>query len=119
MGPVSARLAYVELSVADCEASARFFERAFGWSMQRFGPTYAATVGEAADLGLDGDRTAGAAVPLPGLEVSDLEAAVAAAETAGAVVTRPIFAFPGGRRAHVREPGGNELSLFVTETVHP
>jgi predicted enzyme related to lactoylglutathione lyase len=26
------------------------------------------------------------------------------------VVTRPIFAFPGGRRFHFRDPAGNEIA---------
>ena len=47
------------------------------------------------------------------LAVADLEAALAAVESAGGVVTRPIFAFPGGRRFQFREPGGNELAVFA------
>ncbi len=54
-------------------------------------------------------------MPLPGIRVDDLEAALAAVEDAGGAVTRAIFAFPGGRRFHFREPGGNELSVFVEE----
>ena len=36
-------------------------------------------------------------------------------ETAGGVITRPIFPFPGGRRFHFREPSGNELAVYVNE----
>ena len=110
-----ATLAYVELSVADSEASARFFETAFGWSLVRFGPTYAGTVGQAADLGLQGDPGERNAAPLPGIRVADLEGALAAVAAAGGAVTRGVFAFPGGRRFHFREPGGNELAVFVEE----
>ena len=113
--PVHGQLAYVELGVTDCEASARFFEAAFGWALARFGPTYAGTMGQAADLGLQGDAQEAPAAPLPGIRVSDLEAALAAVRAAGAEVTRPIFAYPGGRRFQFREPGGNELAVFADE----
>ncbi len=115
MTTVPATLAYVELPVADSEASAIFFERAFGWELTRFGPTYAGTMGQGTDLGLQGDATEAPAAPLPGLRVADLEAALAAVAAAGGAITQPIFAFPGGRRFHFREPGGNELSVFAED----
>jgi predicted enzyme related to lactoylglutathione lyase len=113
MTSVPATLAYVELPVADSEASAEFFSAAFGWELTRFGPTYAGTMGQGTDLGLQGDAAEAPAAPLPGLQVDDLEAALAAVEAAGGIVIRPIFAFPGGRRFHFREPGGNELTVFA------
>jgi predicted enzyme related to lactoylglutathione lyase len=45
----------------------------------------------------------------------DLEAALAAVEQAGGTITRPIFAFPGGRRFHFREPSGNEMAVYINE----
>jgi len=112
---ITAALAYVELPVADSEASAAFFERAFGWALTRFGPTYAGTMGQGTDLGLQGDAAEAPAAPLPGIRVDDLEATLAAVEAAGGVVTRSIFVFPGGRRFQFREPGGNELAVFVED----
>jgi len=113
MTSVSATLAYVELPVTDSEASAAFFEATFGWTLTRFGPTYAGTMGQGTDLGLQGDAAEAPAAPLAGIRVEDLEAALAAVEAAGAAITRPIFTYPGGRRFHFREPGGNELSVFA------
>jgi predicted enzyme related to lactoylglutathione lyase len=112
---VPATLAYIELPVADSEASAIFFAQAFGWEMIRFGPTYAGTMGQGTDLGLQGDAAEAPAAPLPGIRVDDLEAALAAVQAAGATITQAIFAFPGGRRFHFREPGGNELSVFAED----
>ena len=111
----TARLAYVELPVTDSEASAVFFETAFGWNLTRFGPSYAGTMGQGTDLGLDADKAEATAAPLAGILVEDLEAALAAVQAAGGEISKPIFAFPGGRRFHFREPGGNELSVFVEE----
>jgi uncharacterized protein len=112
--PVEGQLAYVELPVADSEVSARFFEAVFGWSLVRFGPAYAGTVGQGADLGLDA-HGGGSGKPLPGIRVADLERALNGVLAAGAELTVPIFAFPGGRRFHFREPGGHELAVFVEE----
>ena len=46
------------------------------------------------------------------LKAADLEAALARVTAAGGVVTRPIFAFPGGRRFQFREPGGAEIGVW-------
>ncbi|MBN8818075.1 MAG: VOC family protein [Sphingomonas sp.] len=115
MTTVAASLAYVELPVADSEASAVFFSAAFGWELIRFGPSYAGTMGQGTDLGLQGDAAEAPAAPLPGIRVTDLEAALTAVMAAGGTITQPIFTFPGGRRFQFREPGGNELAVFVEE----
>ena len=105
-----ARLNYVELPVGDIAAARRFYEAAFGWSMTEFAPTYAATTSGDTDIGLQADASEATAAPLAVIEVDDLEAALAAVGEAGGTVTRPIFAFPGGRRFHFRDPSGNELA---------
>ena len=106
-----ARLNYVELPVGNLPGSADFFAAAFGWTLKRFGPAYAATLTGETDLGLQGDPAEQTAAPLPIIEVDDLPAALAAVERAGGVVTRPVFSFPGGTRFHFREPSGLELAV--------
>jgi len=105
-----ARLNYVELPVGDVAAARDFYERAFGWSLTAFGPTYAATLTGDTDIGLQGDPAEATKAPLPVIDVPDLEAALAAVEAAGGRVVKPIFAFPGGRRFHFLDPSGNELA---------
>jgi predicted enzyme related to lactoylglutathione lyase len=36
-------------------------------------------------------------------------------KAAGGEIVVPIFAFPGGRRFHFRDPAGNGLGVFVNE----
>ena len=110
-----ARLNYVELPVSDTAAAKAFYEAAFGWSLTGFGPTYAATMTGDTDIGLQGDPAEAAKAPLPVIDVEDLEAALAAVEAAGGRIVRPIFAFPGGRRFHFLDPGGNELAAVTAE----
>jgi predicted enzyme related to lactoylglutathione lyase len=105
-----ARLNYVELPVREIGPAKAFYEAAFGWSLTCFGPTYAATMSGDTDIGLQADSAEATKAPLAVIEVADLEAALAAVEAAGGTVSRPIFAFPGGRRFHFLDPSGNELA---------
>jgi predicted enzyme related to lactoylglutathione lyase len=52
---------------------------------------------------------------LPVIEVDDLEAALEAVLAAGGTLAKPIFAFPGGRRFHVLDPGGNEIACTKSD----
>ncbi|WP_157216507.1 VOC family protein [Flavisphingomonas formosensis] len=106
-----ARLNYVELPVTGTAAARTFYERAFGWTLTEFGPTYAATTTGDTDIGLQADRSEAPTAPLPVIEVEDLEAALAQVESAGGRITQPIFTFPGGRRFQFRDPSGNELAV--------
>lgn len=110
----TATLNYVELPVADAEASASFYEAALGWSLTRFAPTYAGTMGAHSDLGLDAAPTISA--PLPNIETDDLEAMLVQVEAAGGKIVQPIFAFPGGRRFHFADPDGNVIGVWQQES---
>ncbi len=105
-----ARLNYVELPVQDVATARVFYERAFGWALTEFGPTYAATMTGDTDIGLQGDRGEATRAPLAVIEVDDLEAALDAVTLAGGMIVRPIFVFPGGRRFQFLDPSGNELA---------
>ena len=109
-----ARINYLELPVTSTGAAKAFYGSAFGWSFTDFGPSYAATVTGDSDIGFQADAAQKTAALLPVIEVADLEAALAAVEQAGGAVTVPIFAFPGGRRFHFRDPDGHELAVMTT-----
>ena len=111
-----ARPNFIELPTRDLAASQVFFERVFGMKMNGFGPTYACTLTGDVDIGLQADRTEASKAPLPVIEVQDLEATFAAVTAAGAVVTKPIFSFPGGRRFQFLDPSGNELSAMQADS---
>lgn len=108
-----ARIDYVELPSATAhELTRAFYTKAFGWTFTDFGPTYAATTEGTTDLGLQGDPSGALAAPLPVVRVDDLESAFEAVSKAGGIIARPIFGFPGGRRFHFIDPGGNELAVW-------
>ena len=110
-----ARINFVELPVGDVRTAKAFYAAAFGWDLTDFGPTYACTMTGDVDLGLQADVGEATRAPLAVIEVEDLQAAQAAVEQAGGVVTKPIFAFPGGRRFHFTDLDGIELAVMKVD----
>lgn len=113
------KLNYVEFPANDIPATKRFFEKAFGWTFQDFGPEYAAF----SDQGLDGgfyksELTSVAAdgSALLVLISDDLELSQSIVESAGGQISTAIFSFPGGRRFHFIEPSGNEFAVWSLTT---
>ena len=107
------RIDYVELPSATAHILTRaFYSAAFGWEFADYGPEYSATTNGEVDVGLNGTREEALSAPLPVIRVADLEAAFEAVCKANGVIARPIFAFPGGRRFHFIDPGGNELAVW-------
>lgn len=110
------KIDYLELPSKDMEATRSFFEAVFGWRFQLYGPDYMAF---SRDAGLDGgfyraqlsSRTEQGATLIV-LYSDDLEATLQKVMAAGAEILKPIFEFPGGRRFHFAEPGGNELAVW-------
>ena len=106
------KIDYVEFASPDIAASKQFFADAFGWTFADYGPTYQAFENAGIDGGIDGSGEREAGPPLLILKAGDLEAAMKKVLDSGGIITRPIFDFPGGRRFHFREPGGNELAVW-------
>ena len=112
------KVAYVELPARDAESVDQlkaFYGRAVGWTFEDWGPSYAA-FRAGVDGGLNGEPEHRTAAPLVILETDDLQATEVAVRAAGGEVTLPIFAFPGGRRFHFRDPAGNELAVMQVDT---
>jgi predicted enzyme related to lactoylglutathione lyase len=109
------KLNYVEFPSRDIPATKLFFENAFNWSFQDYGPDYSSF----SDQGLDGGfyksdliSTASNGSALLVLLSENLEKSLANVELAGGEITKAIFSFPGGSRFHFLEPGGNELAVW-------
>ena len=114
--PAHEKINYVEYPARDLAATRRFFQQAFGWAFEDYGPDYVAF----ADQGVDGGfyRSDMAARTSDGSALvvfysENLEATLAKVVDAGGEVVKPIFAFPGGRRFHFSEPSGNEFAVWA------
>jgi predicted enzyme related to lactoylglutathione lyase len=110
-----ARINFIELPAKNLGAAKAFYSSIFGWELTDFGPSYACTLTGDVDLGLQGDTSEATRAPLAVIAVDDLEATLTAVEAAGGVVTKAIFAFPGGRRFHFTDPNGLELAALKVE----
>ena len=109
------KIDYVEFSTGNITASKAFFAKAFGWEFVDYGPQYQAFSNAGIDGGLDGGAQTTAGTSLVIVKTDDLDAALARVTEAGGEVVEPIFAFPGGRRFHFREPGGAVLGVWSEE----
>jgi predicted enzyme related to lactoylglutathione lyase len=113
--PRHEKINYVEYPSRDLTQTKRFFEQAFGWAFADYGPDYIAF----SDQGLDGGlfrsdlaaRTENGSALIV-LYSENLEGTLSKVEAAGGKVIKPVFSFPGGRRFHFIEPGGNELAVW-------
>lgn len=107
---------YIEFPSHDLPSSQAFFENVFDWQFESYGPEYIAF----RDInGFDGGffqstqnahSTAGA--PLVILYSQHLEETLHKVSAAGGKILQDIFSFPGGRRFHFQEPGGNEIAVW-------
>jgi len=109
------KIDYVEFPGTDLSATKAFYGTAFGWSFADYGPDYVAFEGQGADGGFTSAEGEAPEKPLVVLYAHDLEAMLAKVTAAGAAISRPIFAFPGGRRFHFRDPSGNELAVWSVD----
>lgn len=106
------RVDYVEFPCSDMQATKRFYQQVFGWKFTDWGEEYISFE--------DGRLTGGfhTGTPTPGggalvvIYANDLEAVEAEVKAAGGKVVQEIFSFPGGRRFHFSDPGGNELAVW-------
>lgn len=110
-------LTMIEFPTVDAASSAEFFRSAFGWPHLSYGPHYTdVLLGQGQTLGFQQDAAEAPGGPLAIIEVEDLDDAMTAVQAAHGTITVPPFDFPGGRRFHLREPGGNELAAWVRAT---
>jgi predicted enzyme related to lactoylglutathione lyase len=109
------KINYVEFPASNIPATKLFFEKAFDWTFQDFGPEYSAFTDQGIDGGfykseLSSNTANGAALLV--LKSDDLEHTQVKVESAGGKISTAIFSFPGGRRFHFIEPSGNEFAVW-------
>jgi len=109
------KINYIELPARDMQATKRFFVAAFDWSFVDYGPEYMSFQNAGIDGGFyHSDRTAtvshGSALVV--LYSATLEATLQQVKTAGGIIIKDIFSFPGGRRFHFADPSGNEFAVW-------
>ncbi len=109
------KINYIELPARNIEATKAFFRQVFGWVFTDYGPDYSAF----SDQGVDGGFYRSEQVSLSSqggtlvvFYSESLEQTLEKIQSAGGVIIKPIFEFPGGRRFHFTEPSGNEFAVW-------
>ncbi len=104
------RIDYIEFGSRDIPATKRFYGQVFGWKFTDYGPDYTSFEDGRIAGGFRADETPGRS-PLVVIYADDLDRLKAAVGGAGAKVFNE-HSFPGGRRFHFTDPGGNEVAVW-------
>ncbi|GAA4926239.1 hypothetical protein EV188_108127 [Actinomycetospora succinea] len=112
--PAPGRLCWAEAASAEPGTTRTFYRELLGWRWEEdgAGPGHLAGHGDdgpVAGLGLAGDALLHW---LPVFAVTDVDAAVAAAEGAGGQVVAPVAAGPRGRHAALADPAGARFGVL-------
>lgn len=112
--PAENRIDYVEIPVSDPARAVEFFSALFGWQFQDWGPDYQSFTDGRLEGGL---RRAAAPAPATGVLLvfysEDLERDVDRITGLGGAISQDAYDFPGGRRFHFTDPGGNEYAMWT------
>ena len=106
---------YIEFQATDLQIAKAFYQSAFGWEFNDYGPEYCGIKnvqgeGECGGIALsDAVATGG---PLVILYSGDLEKSLSSVIAAGGTISLDTISFPGGRRFQFRDPFGNELGVW-------
>lgn len=106
---------YIEFAAIDLAETKRFFNAAFGWQFNDYGPDYVGIRNQGSEGECGGICQVEQVVtggPLVILYSLDLESSLSAVQHAGGTITKEIFSFPGGRRFQFCDPSGNELAVW-------
>lgn len=106
------RIDYIEFTVPDVRAARKFYETVFGWAFTDYGPEYTSfNDGRLSGGFRTGDTPArgGTLIVLYARNLDDIKARVT---STGGTIVQDTFEFPGGRRFHFTDPGGNELAVW-------
>lgn len=103
----------VEFPSSSMSSTSDFLSSVCGWTAQSYDHSYNLLSGGGIDVGVQGDAHEQSAAPLLVIRVRDLDEARRTVTEAGAAITLEPFDIPGGRRFHFREPGGNEMAMWV------
>ena len=103
---------YLEFKAKNLDHIKLFYGTVFGWTFRDYGVNYVAFEDSGLSGGFEFSQDAVVNGALVVLYHSDLEQIQKKVEAAGGIITQEIFAFPGGRRFHFKDPSGNELAIW-------
>jgi predicted enzyme related to lactoylglutathione lyase len=106
------RIDYIEFPAADIAGTKAFYTGVFGWKFTDYGPDYTSFEDGRLAGGFYRKDAVAAGGPLVVIYAADLAGMQVKVRAAGGVIVKEIFSFPGGKRFHFTDPGGNELAIW-------
>ncbi|NQY20716.1 MAG: VOC family protein [Campylobacteraceae bacterium] len=104
---------YIEMASKDLIKTRVFFEKVFSWKFTNFSDEYIAFYNEGIDGGFyqkkDDIKNNSILLVLLSNNLTDSKKRV---KKENGIINKDIFSFPGGKRFHFIEPGGNEFSIW-------
>jgi predicted enzyme related to lactoylglutathione lyase len=104
------RIDYIEFGTRDIGATKRFYGDVFGWKFTDYGPDYTSFEDGRLSGGFRVDQAPGRS-PLIVIYATELDRMKERVAAAGVNVFNE-HSFPGGRRFHFTDPGGNEVAVW-------
>ena len=106
------RIDYVEFLTTNMDDTKRFYSEIFGWKFTDYGTDYTSFSDGRLSGGFTVSSEGAAGGPLVVLYATHLDDIKAGIKEHGGRIVRETFEFPGGRRFHFTDPGGNELAVW-------
>src|SRR2546421_9003942 len=106
------RVDYIEFGATDLSRTKEFYEKAFGWRFEDYGPDYTSFQDGRLSGGFAKDAPVRPANPLVVIYAAVLEDVEAKVKPAGGKIVRMTYQFPGCRRFHFNAPSGNALAVW-------
>lgn len=106
---------YIEFTVSDLECSRAIYGSVFSWAFKDYGEEYCEFTDRHMKGGFAKGQGSSYGGPLIVLYSKALLPIREKLEELGAVITKPVFSFPGGKRFHFRDLDGYELAVWSDE----
>ena len=106
------RVDYIEFPTTNIGETKLFYSEVFGWEFTDYGPDYTSFTDGRLAGGFAAAPDVAVGGPLVVLYATNLEEIEVHVGESGGKIVREIFEFPGGRRFHFTDPGGNELAVW-------
>lgn len=103
---------YIEFKAKDLEAIKNFYTTTFDWTFTDYGPNYVAFSQSGLQGGFEKTEAKITNGALVVLYHSNLDLIKNKIIKSNGVISKDIFAFPGGHRFHYIDPSGNELAVW-------
>ncbi|HRP56414.1 VOC family protein [Agriterribacter sp.] len=102
---------YIEFLSRDLARAKNFYTSCFGWKFTDYGAEYTAFEGDYLDGGFTiGEPVKGSILVI--LYSKDIESSKNKVISAGGIIVKDIFEFPGGKRFQFTDPDGYELAVW-------